>query len=154
MKSLSTFGVLLAIGCGSGADPAPHITVEERWPDGSAMKQVEISASGETVKRWFHENGNPDRLEQYDVEGRKTGMWGAWHPSGEPWSEHHYREGIQVDAYRTWHANGNPFIVGAYNKSGEPTGTWQFFGPDGTLMKEMTGAEIASTQAGGHSNPH
>jgi len=106
------------------------------------------------VKRWFHANGNPDRLEQYDDEGRRTGKWGAWHPNGNPWSEHHYFQGIQVEAYRTWHANGNPFIVGEYNENGEPIGRWQFFGPDGALIKEMSGAEVAAGQAGGQSNPH
>lgn len=146
MKFLASCCVALALGCGSSTDQAQQVTVEERWPNGAVLKEVEVNGAGSTVKRWFYENGTQDRLEQYDAEGRRTGKWAAWHPSGEPWSEHHYIEGIQVDAYRTWHANGNPFIVGQYDNNGQPAGTWQFYGPDGTLIKEMTGAEIALGQ--------
>lgn len=152
MKRMLVWAALAVAGCGEQA--AVERVVTAKWPSGEVKREADV-ANGDTLAvRVYHENGQVDRVEAYDAEGRKSGVWQAFYPDGKPWSEHHYREGVQIGAYRTWHPSGALYIDGAYGDDGTPTGTWRFFAPDGSVLREIAGAAIAAGAAGRNQNPH
>lgn len=152
MNRMLVLAALAIAGCGS--EPEVDQVVTATWPSGEVKREADVAQGDTLAVRVYHENGQLDRVEAYDAEGRKSGVWQAFYPDGKPWSEHRYREGVQIGAYRTWHPNGALYIDGLYGDDGRPTGTWRFLAPDGSVMREIEGATIAADEAGRNRNPH
>ena len=134
---------VVLVACGSAVEPV----VVARWPEGAVRREADVVGGDTLAVRAFHANGQLERVEAYDAEGRKSGVWMAYYSDGRPWSEHRYEAGVQIGAYRTWHPAGALYLEGTYDAQGVPTGTWRFFGPDGQLAREIEGSEIAARTA-------
>jgi antitoxin component YwqK of YwqJK toxin-antitoxin module len=152
MNRMLVWAVLAIAGCGEQGDLEQVVTA--KWPSGAVKREADVVSGDTLAVRVYHENGQVDRVEAYDTEGRKSGIWQAFYPDGKPWSEHHYREGVQIGAYRTFHPNGALYIDGSYGEDGTPSGTWRFYSADSTLLRTIDGAAIAGGQAGRTTNPH
>lgn len=106
------------------------------WPTGAIRRQVFLRASDSVKVQVFFENGQLDRVGNYQG-GKKHGVWQAYYPNGFQWSEHFYETGLQTGAYKTWHPNGQRAIDGAYDENGQPTGIWTFSDETGQIQQTL-----------------
>jgi antitoxin component YwqK of YwqJK toxin-antitoxin module len=83
-----------------------------------------------------HNNAQPIkdgiRINQYDIDGNKTGYWEEYHDNGNLWYKGSYKDG-EMDGYWVWyHSNGKLDSKGNY-VDGERDGIWTDYHDNGQL---------------------
>ena len=56
---------------------------------------------------------------QKDSQGRKTGVWSAYHPNGKKRYEGTFKEGYEVGTFKFWNGNGQLVTELLYSQKGE-----------------------------------
>lgn len=68
--------------------------------------------------------------------GRREGIWTAWHENGEVESEVKYIDDLRHGPIRTWYDNGKLRYKGFYS-NGEPIGEWIYYSREGEELKRV-----------------
>ena len=115
--------LVMASGC---AEPARL----ERYDDGALARVSEWDGpllDGRDLR--LHEDGSPDRLGSW-VQGRRTGLWLDWAPTGELIRAEEWRAGVREGRHRGWTEDGQPEFMGRWTENLR-TGEWLTFGAGG-----------------------
>lgn len=134
--------------------------------EGEERSDTEATLSEHIVEH--HENGQPkksfryagsDSLNREEVEfhetgevmtvgkliaGERHGEWKSFHPGGQPWSVHYYKQGKQEGLYRVWWHTGIPRIHGQF-KEGVKIGEWLFFTETGDTARVINYDDLSTT---------
>jgi antitoxin component YwqK of YwqJK toxin-antitoxin module len=63
------------------------------------------------------------RINQYDSEGRKQGLWYAYHDNGKLYSKGKYKNGLMNGYWEYYENNGDLWVTGDY-KNNKEDGVW------------------------------
>jgi hypothetical protein len=80
-----------------------------------------------------HANGAKRSLGSYD-QGKRTGTWQQWYPSGQLWQEQTFADDKMHGASTMWHANGQKKREGSL-EHGTRVGTWTEWDDKGAVTK-------------------
>jgi antitoxin component YwqK of YwqJK toxin-antitoxin module len=83
----------------------------------------------------YYENGVV-KMKGKSIDGKRSGKWESYYPSGYRWSEMNYRNGIREGATTTYYQNGMMRYTGYYYND-ERSGLWQFYDTLGLLIQRI-----------------
>lgn len=139
LPTVAIVGLVLACADGSAARKSdetrthPEATalslavVEYYDPDARHLWKMEgRTLFGEYVgeRRWWHRNQHLSKVGEYDDNGRETGEWTEYHPSGVVAARYTYALGDLVGVWRRWAPNGELVEEGRFER-GQRTGRWR-----------------------------
>jgi len=123
----------------SGAPPAPPPPVD------SVRAQAAPPDTLRNGHQRVRDSGGRLLMEGDLVDGRRNGLWTAYHPNGTVQSRTEYRLGVPHGLTTTFRPNGALLYKGR-NADGHPVGTWAFHDDIGTLVRtveyDSAGVEI------------
>ena len=70
--------------------------------------------------------------------GKKQGLWVAYHPNGQLWAKEAYRNGKRNGHWVGYYPSGRLMFKGTY-KDERKEGSWVWYNKDGTPSKDLTG---------------
>jgi len=71
------------------------------------------------------------------LNGKRSGLWTAYHSNGNKQSENEYKAGVLFGKTVVYHANGQVMYIGYY-KNGQYEGKWIYFTKDGEELKSIS----------------
>ena len=95
-----------------------------------------LSGEGSRWSDWNKEQPIVDgvRINQYDMDGRKTGIWESYH-NGKLDSKGSYKDDKKEGIWESYWSNGQLFFKRSY-KDGEQDGIWEEYYSNGQLRKK------------------
>ena len=115
------------------------VVVEGEHDDGSVKKQITYVVDGDSkvkeLEEGFYEDGRPEIIGKYDLEGNRTGEWKYWYPNGKLWSECNYAAGVREGKSAVYYDDGILRYEGNY-KNDSAIGHWVFYDKEGLIATE------------------
>ena len=136
---ISLVGLIL-LGCGESKSNDDEIQIETKTDKIVATEEKDNFQSEVTIepggKHLEHYGDGKLKIEgQYDMEGKRTGLWISWYETGLKWSESYYIKGKRNGHSLTFYPNGKIRYIGEY-KDDVQTGRWTFYDDEGNVTKE------------------
>lgn len=100
---------------------------------GAVFGGADPGADGLTLLESHYDSGQLAEQGWIDAEGRRSGVWRAWHPSGQLEREATYADGEPEGPVREWHANGQLRWQGTFPGGGRPSVDWVEYNADGSV---------------------
>lgn len=76
------------------------------------------------------------KLEGKIVDGKRHGIWKAYHENGNLWSVGKFRHGVREGISTVYYENGRKKMEGVYEK-GLKIGIWKVWEDDGTFVQDI-----------------
>jgi antitoxin component YwqK of YwqJK toxin-antitoxin module len=84
----------------------------------------------------YYPNGQKEIEGGYDKEGKKTGLWTSWYPSGKVSKEENYLADKKNGRQRDFYESGKPNFESNY-KNNIPDGDWIFYDGQGNKKSRI-----------------
>ncbi len=76
------------------------------------------------------------KMKGKSIDGKRSGLWESFYPSGYRWSEMNYNNGLREGVTTTYFSNGMMRYSGQYYND-ERSGVWQFYDSLGVLIHRI-----------------
>ena len=94
-------------------------------------------AGNVTIVKIYDDNGYLKGEGMFDKNGRKSGTWKEFYPTGELKAKGKYKKGKRTGLWKFYYKDGKTEQTGYYYK-GKPHKTWKYYDHNGTLLKYET----------------
>lgn len=105
----------------------------------------EIDSVGNTTQNVVHEKHfYPSHQEYFEGNvhnGKREGLWYAYHPNGNVQTMAYYVNGLEEGRYTVYHPNGAVYYTGEYHQ-GKCVGKWLFYDENEQLVSEKNYDEL------------
>ena len=139
MKKISILLLLLGFLISCGGKENYFKVIEETFKDGSPhlIKYYKSKDKKILLKETIYYRSGKKKLEGSYNNTQKSGVWKAWFPNGNLWSQATYINGIENGEKTVYYENGNKYYQG-FLKDNKRTGDWSFWDKEGKLLKTVT----------------